>query len=154
MAWSRLELRNLRSLANLSPRGWRLLLQAWLAVGIVRAALWIVPFPRVRRLAAHLGRRSARAGAPLAVQLVENRAWAVQTVSRFVPRATCLVQALALQIILGRSGTSSELHIGVARGDAGGLDAHAWLEVDGTVVVGDVGLDRYTALPQLREAGS
>ena len=75
--------------------------------------------------------------------------WAVEATSRRVPGATCLTQALALQILLGRRGQASELRLGVSRGDAPGLQAHAWLESEGQVVIGAAERDRYTALPAL-----
>jgi hypothetical protein len=44
---------------------------------------------------------------------------------------------------------STQLRIGVAKDDAGRLRAHAWLESDGSAVIGvpDSGLDGYQRLP-------
>lgn len=71
--------------------------------------------------------------------------------ARYVPRATCLTQALALQAMLGRAGTPSELRIGVARGKETEVDAHAWLECEGRVVIGDGQLERYVPMPGFGE---
>lgn len=60
----------------------------------------------------------------------------VMIVSRYVPRATCLTQALTAQILLKRYGHPAELKIGVARGKAGELQAHAWVTSDGVVIIG------------------
>ena len=77
--------------------------------------------------------------------------WAVKTASRFVPKATCLTQALVAQIILARRGCATDLQIGVARSEQGSVEAHAWLESDGRVLIGGMtDLDRFTALPPLR----
>jgi len=54
--------------------------------------------------------------------------WAVATASRFIPRATCLVQALALQTMLRQHGIASSLNIGVAKQDGDRLNAHAWIQ--------------------------
>jgi hypothetical protein len=86
----------------------------------------------------------------------ERIAWAVRIASRFVPRVTCLVRALAGQRLLAANGHLSALHIGVARCRAatvrepcltppdpeprppapGIFRAHAWLEYNGSVLVG------------------
>lgn len=78
--------------------------------------------------------------------------WAVEVVSRRSPGSTCLVQALAAQLLLARYGHPSLLQIGVARPDQGMLKAHAWLEHEGTVLIGDLNLHEYTRMPNLREA--
>jgi hypothetical protein len=45
-------------------------------------------------------------------------------------RATCLRQSLALLFLLRRRGWPAELRIGVRR-EGDGLDAHAWVELEG-----------------------
>jgi hypothetical protein len=75
--------------------------------------------------------------------------WAVIVASQYIPRATCLAQALAAQILLARECYQSNLRIGVAKGDKDQLEAHAWLESDGKVLIGGSGINRYTVLPPL-----
>jgi len=62
--------------------------------------------------------------------------WAVTAASRFVPRSTCLVRALAAQSLCRRYGYPCRLQLGARRGDAGDLEAHAWLEIGDEVVIG------------------
>jgi hypothetical protein len=72
-----------------------------------------------------------------------------------VPRVTCLSQALATHILLVRSGYPAQVRIGVAKTDRGRLEAHAWVEGDGQILVGDVaGLSRYVRLPPLPDQES
>jgi len=122
-----------------------MVLQAWMLVGVVRLGLWLLPFARLRRMVAQ--RSSVEAGrlgyAPLPLERV---VWAVVASSRVVPHATCLTQALAGRMLLARHGYPSRLHIGVARGEAGSLEAHAWLESGDRVVIGDQQLERFTPL--------
>jgi hypothetical protein len=68
--------------------------------------------------------------------------------SRYVPCATCLVQAFTAQILLGRNGHAGEVHIGVALDDKQGFRAHAWVESEGKVLVGGAagGLDDYARM--------
>jgi hypothetical protein len=73
--------------------------------------------------------------------------WAVRLASRYVPRATCLVQALATQSLLGRNGHAGEVHIGVALDPKLGFRAHAWVESRGEVLIGgSEELDGYSPL--------
>lgn len=98
-------------------------------VALARAGLWVLPLPRVRALVGR-GRALARA-AP------EDVAWAVRVCSRYVPRATCLVQAVAVQALLRGSGLPCQLIIGVTLGDDQSLASHAWVECGERVVIGE-----------------
>jgi hypothetical protein len=112
---------------ELSGADRRLVCAAWVSLVRARIAVWSVSLPRLRRkphLAARAGADAARIG------------WAVCVASRFVPRATCLVRALAAHRLLAAHGHDSELRIGVAKGGAAGFAAHAWVECGGAVVVG------------------
>lgn len=69
----------------------------------------------------------------------------------------CLTQALALQILMGRQGQPCELCIGVRKDVRGCLQAHAWVQAEGQVVLGDLpDLDSYRplyGLPSTRTTG-
>jgi hypothetical protein len=113
----------------------------------VRIALWTVPSPRLLRW---VQRRVDAAPAPARSDaLVTRIGWAVRAASRRVPGASCLTQALAVQLILARRGMSSELKLGVAI-DEEGFQAHAWVLVEGRALVGGTGVERYTEFPELR----
>ncbi|KKL57577.1 hypothetical protein LCGC14_2234010 [marine sediment metagenome] len=73
---------------------------------------------------------------------------AVHRAAGLVPNASCLTQALAAQIILARGNVDSILLIGVGKSDAGGFEAHAWLEVGKAVLIGGTreSLSRYSNL--------
>jgi len=80
---------------------------------------------------------------------VEDLAWAVGAASRYVPRATCLVQALALQAMCARRGHVTALKIGVAHGKRRELEAHAWLESEGRILIGSQGSSGFSPLAGL-----
>lgn len=62
---------------------------------------------------------------------------AIETAARHVPwRSDCLIQALAASAWLRRLGLQPRLRLGAARSENGDLCAHAWLELDGKVVLG------------------
>jgi len=67
---------------------------------------------------------------------------------RIVPFTTCLSRAMAGQRLLTGCGYFSKLHIGVARKKGENLEAHAWLSLNGQIILGNVpDLDRYRELP-------
>jgi hypothetical protein len=105
---------------------------------LVRCGLWILPFAwwRKKILAQDI---PPVQGAPSSAYVdsgpLKRAVWSVISGSRFVPRATCLTQALTLRWRLQQLGIGSQLRIGVMR-EEGIFKAHAWLEVDGTTVIG------------------
>lgn len=73
--------------------------------------------------------------------------WAVEAAGRAIPgMKNCLVQAVAAEAMLTRTGHPCELRIGAAKNRPGQLIAHAWLESAGRVLIGEFELDRYTPL--------
>src|SRR5690349_23636698 len=131
----------LLKLWRLSPAERRLLLGAAVLVGGVRVGLSLLTFGRLQRILALLARGHARDPMP-----AERIAWAVAAAGRRVPGATCLVQALAAQVLLARHGLVAELRIGVARATEG-IEAHAWLELDGEPIFGEPDRLRHTVFP-------
>ena len=81
----------------------------------------------------------------------EKIVWTIDVVSRYILFTTCLNKALTAQVLLKRYGYLSNLHIGVVKNDKGKLNAHAWVESNGKIIIGDLkDLSRYTALPSLK----
>ena len=75
---------------------------------------------------------------------------AIRRASRLWP-AQCLPQAIAGYCLLRRGGMSPAIRLGVAVEDCR-LDAHAWLECDGSTVIGGEVDRRYTPLAAGRQA--
>ncbi len=120
-------------------RAERRLLGRALATNIrARVALHFLSMDRLRRWA------TTPAVSPATVD-VEQIVWACRAAAQRMPFATCLSSALALQHLLARSGHASELHIGVAD-DAREFQAHAWLEREGRILIGEQDHDRYSRL--------
>lgn len=106
------------------------------AIVIVRVALWSVPFPALYR---HLQRRRERliqTHTTRQRRSVQHILRLVRGVSRVVPKANCLVQALTAEQLLARAGYVTTLRLGVAEDEGRALTAHAWLEHAGQVILG------------------
>lgn len=137
---------------RLSGNEKQLLLEAAVLLGLARAAVLLVPF---RRLAGCLGRHMAESS--MTVEAGEKKvaaqvSKAVQTAGRHLPwECTCLVQALAGNIMLKRRRLPHTLYLGVARESDQELSAHAWLRCGDVVVTGGAGRERFTVVSTFAE---
>jgi hypothetical protein len=131
-----------RKFLRLPPEERRLVATAASLMAALRLGLWLLPLSWLIVLTRWNGRRRRRPsrGDPGRIS------WAVLVVSRYIPGATCLVQALTAQTLMASAGFPATLHIGVAKGMGERFEAHAWVECRGTVVVGGSGIARYTPL--------
>ena len=126
------------------PRGERAILgQAWGFFLLAELALRILPFPRLLTLSDRVFLKSRGAPAEAAVPSFSRLVWLVEVAARYAPvSATCLKKALVLSWLLRRRGIATTLRLGVVRRDAG-LQAHAWIEREGRVILGLPGSDGY-----------
>jgi Transglutaminase-like superfamily len=120
----------------------RLLIGAAIVLGLMRLGLWLLSLRRLRALLRRDKLQLCRAGSASPDRI----GWAVQVASRYVPKATCLAQALTAKMLLESAGFPANLHIGVARGEQERFEAHAWVETDGRVISGGSELERYSPL--------
>jgi hypothetical protein len=156
--------RRINKFFSLSAAERRLLFRTYVLVWGVRVGLWTAPFAVVRRVTNRLARpRHAEASteasaeaspssssSPTIADVTDTIVLAVSRASRFVPYATCLTQALATRILLGRRGIPTVVRYGAARGPGGKFLAHAWVEsaADGRVVIGGTtSPQRYAPFP-------
>jgi hypothetical protein len=106
-----------------------------------RVCLWALSFRRTQRIIDFL---TPDVPEEDVLSSVEQLSRAVSSASRYVPHATCLTQAVALHFLLKRGGFESRVRIGVAKNN-GEFESHAWVESQGRVVLGDIGL-QYTPI--------
>lgn len=103
-------------------------------VFMVRIMVWMFSFPvvksKVQKKASHYDPdvKHPVARAKLRIMIMQS--------ARFVPRATCLIQALAGYIMFSKYGYNTSIKIGVLA-ENGEFEAHAWLEQDEKVVLGE-----------------
>jgi hypothetical protein len=128
----------------------QVVIHAFFLLSIIRLGMWLVPFRTLQRTfdrvfpcPESVTGKSLSSETILSAKKASSK---VREVSRYVPSATCLVQALALQAMLSREGIPSDLAIGVARDEKSAFIAHAWLEINGTVIIGGEEQNRYTRL--------
>ena len=134
-----------RKFVRLPARQRAVLVRTIVALWAARLATWTLPFALGRRILV-----GARRSGPATVT-PDQIHWAMRHAQRLVPKATCLPQAVAAEALLTRGGLPADLRIGVKKEPSGKLLAHAWVESNGRIVVGDLpgGVDVYTRLPTL-----
>jgi transglutaminase superfamily protein len=108
------------------------LAEAALLYAFVAAALRTVAYARLQRWLERFTPVPRRTRSS-----VSDVTGAISAVGRRIGGTTCLTEAAVAYTMLRRHGHDPRLRIGVRRGDAA-LDAHAWVECDGTVVMGEL----------------
>lgn len=141
-------MKRLRRVFSLSQDNRQLLLATLGLLTAVRLGLWLLPFRRVLQLLAYISQPTPGQQASTAVSRI---VWAVEVVSRCMPgEVKCLARALVTQVLMNRCGYLAHLRIGVAKDAQGTLQAHAWIEHQGKVAIGQLAdLSRYVPLPSI-----
>lgn len=141
-------MRRLRRFFELSPVRRRLLLETTLLLVTSRTVLAVGSIHTTGRVLDRI--------VPVLDRLLDgpttalaDLTWALETADRLVPgTGTCLQVALVGDHLLATHGYDATLRIGVATDERGQFEAHAWLERDERVVVGDLpDISRFRPLP-------
>jgi hypothetical protein len=115
----------------------------------MKVGLYLLPFNRLRTWMAH---SSQPDGKPQDINDLYTIILAIERISQFLAplRINCLPQALVGHRLLRQKGFNVQLKIGVLKNYDDQLTAHAWLEVQGQVVLGAIiNLDRFRVFSSL-----
>lgn len=116
--------------------------EAALLLLFVRIGLRATSYARLRAWLERMAVVMSRTRSPVA-----DVTWAVGAAGRRITGTTCLAEALAVYTMLRRRGHEPLLRIGVRQSDHSLLEAHAWVECDGHIVMGEVPqIDGYAIL--------
>ena len=114
-------------------KSWSALIEALLLAVFVRIGLRTAPYARLREWLERMARVKARTPSPVA-----DVTWAACAAGRRIPGTTCLAEALVTYTMLRRHGHEPLLRIGVRQSDQRLLEAHAWVECNGQIVMGQI----------------
>ncbi|OCC15629.1 hypothetical protein DBT_0980 [Dissulfuribacter thermophilus] len=104
-----------------------------------RFALTIFPFKKTLALVESQAKKYLKNPKATSGEIsVARLAWLISRAAHIVPGSTCLVQALAGKIIFASQGINPKFHIGVNMQEKHDLEAHAWLTLDGEVILGQM----------------
>lgn len=142
-------MRRLLKFLHLSRKDRRLFIRTLFLLGTVRLALWLLPFRTIQNLTERITRIYFKQQ-DKDQNDIDRVVWAVKTASRYIPKATCLTQALTARYLLARYGQQASLRIGVSKDKEGDFEAHAWVESSGRILIGDLAdHQKYTPFPPL-----
>ena len=120
--------------AKLSRRRQLLLAEALVALAVASAAVRFLPFRRAVRTGS--GTLSGSAPSDCS-EVIRDACWSIEVAAAAAPwRIVCLQKGLALQWMLRRRAIDALLHYGIAKENSGELQAHVWVAVDDTLVIG------------------
>jgi hypothetical protein len=126
-----------------------LFLEAFVWLGLMRAAILMLPFRRIVRICGLHTCSPVESFSIIKNSLPERIGWAVNAAAVRTPwESVCLGQALAGMAMLKRRSLPGLLCLGVAKNESGPdvMAAHAWLRSNDTVLTGNSGLDRYSVI--------
>lgn len=138
----------LRKLTKMSNRESLLLIDTFILLNLVRLGLFLLPFTKLLNLLKiYSNSRSTQKYQQIEVKQILH---AVHTSNYYVLGSSkCLAKALTTQTLMKICGYSSELKIGVAKEDSS-LQAHAWVEYGGKVIIGGLrNLDTFAPITSI-----
>jgi hypothetical protein len=122
----------IHSFYRLSSNRKGLFIKSLILISFIRLSLYLFSFSKVKKISKRFSRSNNNQNDTKSINEI---VWAVKIASKYVPRATCLTQAITGQILLSRYNNPSKLKIGVMKEEE--FEAHAWLEIDNKIVLGE-----------------
>lgn len=110
-------------------------LQTLLVLASVTLGLRVIPWLKLQRLLLKLAHWHARSAVSGRVSL-QSITRSLRAASHYIPKATCLPQALTAQHLLIWNRYPADFQIGVAKDPNGKLEAHAWVTSQNKIIVG------------------
>lgn len=125
------------------------LIETFLLLGLVKLGLGLISYQKLLHLLDKMSKLDYKDREIELNKIVR----AVNISTRYMPGgAKCLARALTTQVIMRQQGYSPQLIIGVTNAEQGQLEAHAWIEYQGLIVVGDLqNLSRYMPLSSYKK---
>jgi hypothetical protein len=139
-------MKQIRKFLQLSRPDRSLLIQTFFMLAIVTSGLRILPWLALQRPLLKLADRNSRFHSSRRPS-VQRISWAIRASWRYIPKATCLPQALVAQFLLISHAYPADLQLGAAKDKNGKLEAHAWVTSDNQIIIGDMrDLERFVQL--------
>ena len=123
---------NIYRFLKLSNNKKSLFIKSFILIIFIRISLTILSFSNVKKISKRFSKPNNNQKINLPTEDIVR---SIQVVSTYVPKATCLTQALTAQILLYRHNHPSKLKIGVMKKDD--FEAHAWLEINNEIILGE-----------------
>lgn len=142
----------LDNLRKFFTRPWRersLFVEAFILLGVMRAAILLLSFRRITKIMGlSQGATSSVSRADMAFDPAVI-GWAVKAAAaRTYWESACLAQALTGMAMLSRRGIGATLYLGVAKDESNpeSVIAHAWVRCGDDILTGADGFERYSPI--------
>ena len=139
-----------KKFTKLSSEEKKLFFEAYMTLGIMRAAILIVSFKRLTRSLEHMPKKEEIS------TLDDNQISKATTVGQAIIRAAaytpwesaCLAQSLTAQKMLKKRGIPGVFYLGAAKDKESKekMKAHAWSQCGDTIITGGGGHEEFTVL--------
>jgi hypothetical protein len=143
-------LHKIKKFTKLSSEEKKLFLEAYVTLGVMRAAILTVSFKRLTRSLEHLPNKEELTA------LNDNEISIATAVSQAITRAAshthwesaCLAQSLTAQRMLQKRGIPGVFYLGVTKDEESEekMKAHAWSQCGETIITGGEGHEEFTVL--------
>ena len=127
----------------------RLFLEAYLMLGIMRAAILTVSFKRLTRSLEHHHQAPKVLLSPKEMQTAHSVGRGIRRAAKRTPwESACLVQSLTAQRMLQKRNIPGVFYLGVEKDKTGKetMKAHAWSQCGDDIITGESGHETYTIL--------
>ncbi len=140
-------MKKVQKFLHLPPSERRLLIETFLMLNSIRIGFLFLKFPMLQKLLGKVGQSRPRQLVKPAVS-IDRLIWAVDVSTQLSPGgAKCLARALTVQALMQRQGYEPQLQIGVIKSPGAEFQAHAWLEYQGKIVIGELpDMEKYSEL--------
>lgn len=142
-------LKKIKKFSNLESRERWLFIEAYARLGVMRAAILILPFKRLVKSLDHRKGAVAPRLESVQMQMALAIGEAVRRAAGNTPwESACLTQTLTAQRMLKKRGIGGIFHLGATMDAAAEekLKAHAWLQCGRHIITGEAGHEQYAVL--------
>jgi Transglutaminase-like superfamily len=124
-----------------------LLVESFFLLNSIWFGFLFLKFPLLQKLLGKIGKSRSDLPAHPAIS-IDKIVWGVEVSTQLSPGgAKCLARALTVHTLMQRQGYDPKLQIGVIKNPLEELKAHAWVEYQGKVVIGNLSdLEKYGTL--------
>ena len=141
-------MRRLRKFLYLSLEDKILFFKAVVLVGAFRISLLIFPLKLVQQFVDSVTQKLSKPK----TNPQEKISWCIKTVGNYLlGPESCLPVALAAKVLLKQNGYPATINIGVYKDNEIKLEAHAWVESEGKIIVGEATIKDYTPLLTIKK---
>ncbi|MPQ44839.1 lasso peptide biosynthesis B2 protein [Clostridium tarantellae] len=115
-------------------------LEAFTLEGIMRMAILIIPFKKLKKYMGKHSVESSYEGDIEDYKIVKKVRWAVMHAAEYTPwESKCLVQALTVQNMLKRRKIYTTIYLGVGKDENNEMIAHSWIRYGRFFITGGDG---------------